>query len=235
MIVAFEGIDGAGKNTLVRAVEGKLIGRELPVATGTFPRYEESIHAQMAAAALRHEMGDLTGSIHGMATLFALDRAEVAEELAQLSEDGYVVLLDRYVASNAAYSAARAATGADTAAEQLRRRAGELPVVHWVAELEFDRLGIPVPDLTVLVSASPELAGQRARWRERVDESRRLDAYESNATLQELTAAAYAGLAAAEWCGPWMIAESGDGDVQRRAREIADAIERAAGMSHTHD
>ena len=57
MIIAFEGVDGAGKNTLVSAVEAELLAREIPVARVGFPRYEQSVHAQLAQAALYGQMG----------------------------------------------------------------------------------------------------------------------------------------------------------------------------------
>lgn len=53
--------------------------------------------------ALHGRMGDLTDSAYAMATLFALDRHFAIDDL---NAPG-VVLLDRYVASNAAYTAAR--------------------------------------------------------------------------------------------------------------------------------
>lgn len=92
MIVSIEGIDGAGKNTLVSALTQVIDAKVL-----AFPRYETSIHAQLAAEALHGRMGDLTDSAYAMATLFALDRHFAIDDL---NAPG-VVLLDRYVASNA--------------------------------------------------------------------------------------------------------------------------------------
>lgn len=220
MIIAFEGIDGAGKNTLVTAVEAELIAREYPVARVSFPRYEESAHAQLAQEALNGNMGDLIESTYGMATLFALDRAEVAGEITQLSDDGYIVLLDRYVASNAAYSAAREFT----AQPALHKPADSLDVVEWVEQLEFVTMGSPVPGLQVFVDASTAIAAQRAQDREATDASRTRDAYESNSDLQENTAAAYRHLAEVNWQSPWLIIESDEGGIQKRAEQLADEI-----------
>ena len=85
MIVALEGIDGAGKNTLVQALIREIaqVDGINSVATMSFPRYRESIHAQIAAEALHGKMGDLVDSAHGMAVMFALDRAGAGEELRQ--------------------------------------------------------------------------------------------------------------------------------------------------------
>ncbi|MGP5658716.1 dTMP kinase [Corynebacterium falsenii] len=211
MIIAFEGVDGAGKNTLVSAVEQELIAREVAVARAGFPRYEESVHAQLASAALHRNMGDLIDSTYGMATLFALDRAEVGEQLQELSDDGYVVLLDRFTASNAAYSAAREP---DTSEQ----------VIQWVADLEFDSLGIPVPDLHILVDVAADVAAERAEQREAEDASRTRDAYETDNGLQQRTVQAYSQLAHAQWYSPWEVVDSTDDNVSARAEAIANLI-----------
>lgn len=71
MLISIEGIDGAGKNTLVQRIKKEL---SVEVNVLGFPRYEESVHAQLAQDALYGKMGDLTDSAFAMATLFALDR-----------------------------------------------------------------------------------------------------------------------------------------------------------------
>ncbi|MDN5581676.1 MAG: dTMP kinase [Corynebacterium sp.] len=218
MIIAFEGIDGAGKNTCVTALEAELLSREIPVAKLAFPRYEQSVHAQLASAALHGGMGDLVDSVHGMATLFALDRAEVAGELADFDDEGYVVLLDRYVASNAAYSAARLGVGeADVVDSE---------VVAWVDELEFDGLGAPVPDVQILVDVPDEVASGRVAGRAEQDADRAADAYERDGDLQSRTLAAYRALAAAQWRSPWWTLDnSGDpADLQQAVSDLVDGL-----------
>jgi dTMP kinase len=49
------------------------------------------------------------------------------------------------------------------------------------------------------------VAAQRAAHRERTEEGRERDAYESDADLQERTAVAYAQLAAASWLSEWTV------------------------------
>ena len=81
-------------------------------------------------------MGDLVDSAHGMATLFALDRYGAREVLDRYADSDEVLLLDRYVASNVAYTAARLKDDA---------------AFDWVYDLEFGQLGLPVPHLQVLL------------------------------------------------------------------------------------
>ncbi|ADK28310.1 dTMP kinase [Corynebacterium pseudotuberculosis] len=190
MIIAIEGIDGAGKNTLVRALVEKLDARVLG-----FPRYQDSIHAHLAQKALYQEMGDVSDSIYAMALLFALDRREIAEELRSYKGSEDVILLDRYVSSNAAYSAARAQ---------------DWNLVAWVSHLEFEEFGLPTPDIQVLLNTSPEVAAQRAAKREEQDQDRSRDCYETDSSLQVRTSDAYARLAEEKRFSPWIVAQPGD-------------------------
>ncbi len=96
-----------------------------------------------------------------MAVLFALDRADARDEIATCAPAYDVVILDRYVASNAAYSAARLHQDAD----------GE--VVAWVRGLEYERLRLPAPDWQVLLDVPAELAAERAEHRAKTEADRR--------------------------------------------------------------
>jgi dTMP kinase len=195
VLIAIEGVDGAGKRTLTQGLVAAFEAAGRSVATLAFPRYGQSVTADVAAEALHGQHGDLASSVYAMATLFALDRADGAAEIRELCRVRDVVILDRYVASNAAYSAARLHQRAD----------GE--VVGWVRDLEYRRLGLPAPDWQVLLGVSADLADQRARLREREDAGRQRDAYERDAGLQQRTGAAYAELAAAGWGGRWLVVD----------------------------
>jgi dTMP kinase len=196
VLIAIEGVDGAGKRTLAQGLRAAFEAAGRSVATLAFPRYGQSVAADVAAEALHGQHGDLASSVYAMAMLFALDRAGGADQIRDLRRDHDVVILDRYVASNAAYSAARLRQQAD----------GE--VVGWVHDIEYRRLHLPVPDWQVLLGISAELADQRARHRARHDASRARDAYERDTELQQRTGAVYAGLAAAGWGGRWLVVDA---------------------------
>ena len=194
MLIAIEGVDGAGKRTLTDGLRSSFEAAGKTVARLAFPRYHQSVHADLAAEALHGGHGDLSSSVYAMATLFALDRSDAKGEIDRLRAAYDVVILDRYVASNAAYSAARLHQGTD----------GD--VVAWVRELEFGRFAMPAPDWQVLLAVPTELAAERARLREEADAARARDAYERDDGLQRRTGAAYAALAADDWCGRWVVA-----------------------------
>jgi dTMP kinase len=178
VLIAIEGVDGAGKRTLTEGLRATYEAAGESVAHLAFPRYQQSVHADLAAEALHGEHGDLSSSVYAMAMLFALDRSYAKSEIERLSAEHDVVILDRYVASNAAYSAARLHQDLDGS------------VVAWVAELEFGRFGMPAPDWQVLLAVPTELAAERARRREVAEADRARDAYERDDGLQRRTGAA---------------------------------------------
>jgi dTMP kinase len=208
VLIAIEGVDGAGKRTLSEGLRRAFGAVGKSVAILAFPRYGQSVTADVAAEALHGEHGDLASSVYAMAMLFALDRAAAVEEIGRLGRDHDVVILDRYVASNAAYSAAR--LHEDSAGQ----------AVAWVDLLEYQRLGLPRPEWQVLLAVPAELAGERARSRAQTEPGRARDSYERDDELQRRTGAVYAELAAADWGGPWLVADA-DVDPHRLAAILA--------------
>ena len=193
MLIVIEGVDGAGKRTLTNGLRAAFESGGRSVATLAFPRYGVSVPADVAAEALHGRHGDLADSVYGMAMLFAMDRAGARDEIDHLTSAYSVVILDRYVASNAAYSAARLHQDVD----------GD--VVTWVRELEYGRLQLPAPDRQILLDVPIELAAQRAVSRAAAEVDRARDAYERDDGLQRRTGAVYAQLAEADWGGRWEV------------------------------
>jgi dTMP kinase len=187
-LVVIEGLDGSGKRTLTSALTESFARRGAKVAQHAFPRYGESVHADLVSDALHGRLGDVTDSVHGMALLFALDRYTARDALRRDLADFDVVLVDRYVASNAAYQAARLH----------QNETGE--IVSWVRELEVGRFDLPVPDRQLLLRVPVELAASRAENRDR-----ERDSYETDGGLQARCAAVYDGLAAIGWLSPWLV------------------------------
>ncbi len=211
MLIAIEGVDGAGKHTLTAGLQAAWARCGATVATVSFPRYHRSITADLAAEALHGHHGDLASSVYAMAVLFALDRAGAKDHIMQLCRGHDVVILDRYVASNAAYSAARLHQDAS----------GE--VAQWVAQLEYERLALPQPDRQVLLAVPTAVADQRARRRAVEQQDRARDAYERDGGLQQRTGAVYAGLAEIGFGGRWQVVGA-DVEPDRLATALLDGV-----------
>ena len=107
------------------------------------------------------------------------------------------MILDRYVASNAAYSAARLHQGAD----------GD--IVAWVRSSSTSGSSFRRPTRRCCSTCRPSSPPQRADDRARQEADRAKDAYERDDGLQRRTGDVYAALAAADWYGPWHGRRSG--------------------------
>jgi dTMP kinase len=194
-LVVIEGLDGAGKRTLADALTSVLTSAGASVARLAFPRYTENIHADLVRDALHGDLGDLGDSVHGMAVLFALDRLAATDIIKQKLTNHDVVITDRYIASNAAYGAARLHQDAR----------GEF--VEWVRALEIDRFRLPTPHAHLLLRVPAEVAAGRAEYRERTESDRQRDNFESDNGLQTRCADLYDQLAAGDWLAPWHVVD----------------------------
>jgi dTMP kinase len=129
-------------------------------------------------------------------------------------------LVDRYVASNAAYGAARLAAG-----QRAEFRA-------WVASVELGDLALPRPDLQILLRVPVDVARAQARARAALDASRAPDRYEADDALQSRVAVEYDELARSCWIGPWLTvdrAPAGPGPTSgdaARAASVDAAVEK---------
>jgi dTMP kinase len=103
VLITVEGLDGAGKTTLIAALARELEARGAPVLVLREPggvEVSERIRALLADPALEIDP-------RAEALLYAAARAQlVAEQLRPLLEAGGTVLLDRFVDSSLAYQGA---------------------------------------------------------------------------------------------------------------------------------
>lgn len=172
MFLAIEGIDGAGKATAARRLAAVFARAGRPVTELAFPRYEVPPYGPLLRDALQDSSGG-PAAANARALLFALDRHAATPQIVSASADG-VVVVDRWVWSNAAYLDAQLGSAA----------------AEWIVDVEINRLGLPVPDATVLVTGAVDNA--RDRVRRRASRSDRVvDVLEQAATIQEGAAAAY--------------------------------------------
>jgi dTMP kinase len=152
-LITIEGLDGAGKSTLARALQRELAARGTRVELLREPggvEVSERIRALVKDPALavlpRTE-----------ALLYAAARAQLVEErLRPLLRDGAVVLLDRFVDSSLAYQGAGRSLGVDE-----------------VRAINLFATGGLVADRTLLLRITP--ADGRARQHERALEPDRLE------------------------------------------------------------
>lgn len=207
-LIVIEGIDGAGKRTLADALERVIEGR---VARMAFPRYGVDVHADLIQDALHGRLGPFGDDVYGMAMLYALDRRAAAPDLHAALDTHDYVLLDRYVASNAAFGAARLHQDVHG------------PYVEWVREIELTRFAVPAPHAHLLLRVPPEIAAERSTQRAAEDTARGRDTWEADDALQSRVAAVYDGLADTGWLAPWHVVDgTTTPDVAELAKKLAE-------------
>jgi len=156
MLLAIEGIDGAGKGTLCQSLLAQAKKRGIRSASLSFPRYGETQFSDLVARYLRGEMG-IKNQVPARyaALLYGGDRFESRDVLLALIADNDLVILDRYIYSNIAYNVAKLPP-----AEQAE-------LIAWIEELEFGMFELPRPDLTLLLATPTELADRQVGKKEK--------------------------------------------------------------------
>jgi dTMP kinase len=147
MLVAVEGVDGSGKGTQARLLEGHARGAGLGVTVFSFPRYGNNAFSDACARYLNGEFGSFeTIAPELSALVYAGDRFAARGDILDALEKTEFVICDRYVASNIAHQGARYGPTERAA------------FVEWLEEIEYDIYQLPRPELTVLLTMPPEIA-----------------------------------------------------------------------------
>ncbi len=157
-----EGLDGSGKSTQLKLLKEYLEKKGISYKYLHFPRLQEGVFGELVARFLRGEMG-LIDQVdpYLVALIFAGDRADASSLIRNWMDEGYLVMVDRYVYSNIAFQCAKL----PSAEERIRLR-------DWILDFEFKHNGLPKPDLNLLLHVPIEFTRQQlAKAREGDDRS----------------------------------------------------------------
>jgi dTMP kinase len=145
-LIAIEGIDGSGKRTQVELLTLTLKARGHSVYSTAFPQYD-SWFGKMVGQFLNGDLGPLEGvDPHFTALLYSGDRFEAKPKLEAALNNGQIVLVDRYVASNLAHQTARVPP---------QKRSEFL---EWIEHLEYGIFGLPRESLILYLRMPPREA-----------------------------------------------------------------------------
>jgi len=115
--------------------------KNIPFRYVHFPRTDSAIYGELIARFLRGDFGNLnTVDPYLVALLYAGDRMDAAQMVREWLNEGYLVLLDRYVYSNIAFQCAK-----------VPEREQQEKLRNWILELEYGYNKIPRPDLNILL------------------------------------------------------------------------------------
>ena len=207
-LIVIEGTDGSGKSTQFKLLTERLTRENVAFQKLVFPQYSEPSSA-LIRMYLGGEFGTSPSDVNAYAAsaFYAVDRyASYKKVWGNWYEQGGLVVSDRYTTSNAVHQ-----TSKEPAEKQ-----GEF--LKWLYELEYDRLGLPKPDLIIYLDVPTDFTEQMMRRRE-ADTNTTADIHEQD--LGYLATCRRAGRAAAEYYGWTVIQCVRDG----RMRSIEDIHE----------
>lgn len=212
-IVAIEGADGVGKNTAAKGLCAALVAAGQRATIIGFPRYGETAAGVTIGRILAGEM-PVPVSAHAAATLYALDRFEWRDQIAEAAANHDVLIFDRYIASNMAYQGARVAP---EAARDL---------MDWILTLESGQFALPKPDLSFYLDTPWTLARQLILQKaQRSYTNRSFDEYEADVALQQRVRQNYETIVAAGLLAPWrVVLASAEGAMRPREAIVAEMM-----------
>ena len=161
-LIVIEGTDGSGKSTQFRLLTQRLEAEGKEFRKLVFPQYQEESSA-LIRMYLGGQFGEKPSDVNAYAAsaFYAVDRyASYKKVWGEWYENGGLVLSDRYTTSNAVHQASKEP-------EQSR---GEF--LRWLYEFEYDKLGLPRPDLTIYLDVPTEYTEKLMRSREAATNTR---------------------------------------------------------------
>ena len=211
-LIVIEGTDGSGKSTQFGLLTQRISAEGRAFQKLVFPQYAEE-----SSALIRMYLGGQFGSspadvnAYAASAFYAVDRyASYKKVWGKWYEEGGLVLSDRYTTSNAVHQASKEPE--ETRGEFLR----------WLYEFEYDKLGLPRPDLTIYLDVPTDFTEKMMRTREAATNTK-ADIHEQD--LEYLATCRRMGKAAAEFYGWTVINCVRDGQM-RSIEDIHEEIYR---------
>jgi len=195
-LIAIEGIDGSGKRTQVELLTLTLKARGYEVYSTGFPQYD-SWFGKMVGQFLNGDLGPLEDvDPHFTTLLYAGDRFEAKHKLEAALNNGQIVLVDRYIASNLAHQTARVPP---------EKRSTFL---EWIEHLEYGIYGLPRENLILYLRVPPQEAQRLVEQKSaRSYTAARKDLLEASLRHLEEAAQMYDSLSRSE---PWATVQCYD-------------------------
>ena len=155
-LIIFEGLDGSGKGTQTQLTAEALKAEGQDLRQITFPNYQ-SPSSSLVKMYLGGEFGQRPDDVNAYAasSFYAVDRyASYKTDWGSFYREGGLVLSDRYTTSNAVHQASK---------EPEDKREDFL---NWLYDFEYDKLGLPRPDLVIYLDVPTDFTEKMLRHRE---------------------------------------------------------------------
>lgn len=211
-LIVIEGTDGSGKSTQFRLMSEHLARDGVNFKHIVFPRYDQD-----SSALIRMYLGGQFGSrpsdvnAYAASSFYAVDRfASYKMDWGKWYEDGGVVLSDRYTTSNAVHQASKVP------------EAERAEYMDWLYDFEYEKLGLPRPDLTIYLDVPTDFTEKMLRHREQATNTK-ADIHEQD--MSYLATCRQTGRAAAKHYG-WTTIRCVENGAMRSMEDIHQEIYR---------
>ena len=205
-LIVIEGTDGSGKSTQFRMLWEHLQADQVSFQHIVFPRYKEDSSA-LIRMYLGGQFGDKPSDVNAYAasSFYAVDRyASYKMDWGKWYEDGGRVLSDRYTTTNAGHQASK---------EPDEKQAAFL---SWLYDFEYEKLGLPRPDLTIYLDVPTDFTEKLLRSRE-ANTNTQADIHEKD--MQYLATCRETGRKAAAFYG-WTVIDCVKDGAMRSIEDI---------------
>ena len=211
-LIVIEGTDGSGKSTQFKLLTQYLENQGAEFQKLVFPQYSEP-----SSALIRMYLGGDFGSKpsdvgpYAASAFYAVDRyASYKKVWGTWYENGGLIVSDRYTTSNAVHQASKEPE--ETRADFLK----------WLYDFEYDKLGLPRPDLTIYLDVPTDFTEKLLRHRE-ADTNTKADIHEKD--MQYLATCRKTGKKAAQFYG-WTVINCVKDGTMRSIEDIHEEIYR---------
>ena len=148
-LIVIEGTDSSGKETQTKRLFEKLEEKGLKVKKISFPNYDspacEPVKMYLAGAFGEDAM---KVNPYPVSTMYAIDRyASFKTDWEKFYNEDGIIVTDRYVTSNMVHQASK-----------IRDLDEKKQYLNWLEDLEYEKMGIPRPDLVIFLNMLTEMA-----------------------------------------------------------------------------
>ena len=209
-LIVFEGTDGTGKSTQFALLTKRLQNENVSFRRLQFPQYLEPSSA-LIRMYLNGEFGENPNDVNAYAasTFYAVDRFASYQRVWKNDyASGGLILSDRYTTSNAVHQGGK-----------LEGKARE-EFFSWLYDLEFNRMGLPKPDLVLYLDMPTEITEKMMRSREAATGTH-ADIHEQDEAY--LKSCREAAREIVKDCG-WTVIHCAKGDAPRTVEDIHNEV-----------
>lgn len=145
-LIVIDGLDGSGKNTQTKRLYARLTEKGVPARMVSFPDYDSDSSA-LVKLYLSGAFGEDPEAVncYAASSFYAVDRyASFRLNWKEDYDAGKIILANRYTTANAIHQLAKLPRGERGA------------FLDWLWDYEFNKLGLPVPDRSILLELPVE-------------------------------------------------------------------------------